>query len=300
MTSPVGRFAPSPTGRMHLGVARTSLAAWLDARARGGRILLRIEDIDTPRVVPGADRELQADLHWLGLDWDGDPTWQSQREEHYRAALAKLEGLGRVFSCTCSRKEIAASAPHEGEEGPRYPGTCRDHFQPRDGRTPAIRLRTEVGDVIRHVDRRYGEVVQAVHEVVGDFVLRRADGLWAYQLAVTVDDLLQGINSIVRGADLLSSTPRQLLLRRLLDPASPPLETLHVPLVLGPSGERLAKRDQAAAIAALRAAGVTAEEVVGRLAASLGLVPVGTRIRPAELVALWQVERVPLESGLVP
>lgn len=285
---------------MHLGVARTSLAAWLDVRARGGRILLRIEDIDTPRVVPGADRELQADLHWLGLDWDGDPTWQSQRDEHYRSAMEKLEGLGRVFRCTCSRKEIAASAPHEGEDGPRYPGTCRDHFQPREGRAPAFRLRTEVDDVVRHVDRRYGEIVQAVHEVVGDFVLRRADGLWAYQLAVTVDDLLQGINSIVRGADLLSSTPRQLLLRGLLDPAAPPLETLHVPLVLGPTGERLAKRDQAAAIASLRADGVTPEEVVGRLAASLGLVPAGTRIRAAELVPLWQVERIPVASGSVP
>lgn len=297
MALPVGRYAPSPTGRMHLGVARTSLAAWLDVRARGGRILLRSEDIDTPRVVQGADLELQADLQWLGLDWDGAPIRQSDRDEHYRSALASLELQGRVFRCTCSRKEIAASAPHEGEEGPRYPGTCRDGPRERPGRAPAIRLRTEPGDAIDHVDRLYGPIHQDVQQVVGDFVLRRADGLWAYQLAVTVDDWLQGVTSIVRGRDLLSSTPRQLLLRRLLAPHAPPLETLHVPLVLGPTGQRLAKRDRSATIAELRADGATPEQVVGRLAASLGLVPEGTKVRALELLPEWSVDRLRREDA---
>jgi glutamyl-tRNA synthetase len=290
----VGRFAPSPTGRMHLGVARTSLAAWLDARKAGGRIVLRIEDIDTQRTIPGAAEEMQRDLEWLGLDWDGEVVYQTARFDRYRAAIEKLTATNRVYPCVCSRKEIAlaSSAPHgESDEGPRYPGTCREGIKHRD-RTPAVRLRTEPGDLIGHVDRTYGSVDMNVHDSVGDFVLERADGMWAYQLAVAVDDLEQGVTCVVRGADLLRSTPRQLLLRRLLDPKAPPLETLHLPMVLGPEGKRLAKRDRASALADHRDKGAPA--VVGMLAASLGLVPAGTSITAADLIPRWDPTKLVL------
>ncbi|MCK6544677.1 tRNA glutamyl-Q(34) synthetase GluQRS [Myxococcota bacterium] len=304
----VGRFAPSPTGRMHLGVARTLLAAWLDARAHDGHLVLRIEDIDLARTVPGAADELQRDLEWLGLDWDEGPGRdlgrgphvQSARFDRYHAAITRLEALGRVYPCSCSRKEIAlaSSAPHgPSDDGPRYSGKCRAGYVPRPDRTAALRLRTEPPDHVEHVDRRYGALAQDVHDAVGDFVLRRADGMWAYQLAVTVDDLEQGVTTIVRGADLLTSTPRQLLLRRLLDPSAPPLATLHVPLVLGPTGQRLAKRDGAIAIADQRAKGHTPEAVIGALAHSLGLVETRAPLRARELVERWDPAKVPLTDA---
>jgi glutamyl-tRNA synthetase len=294
----VGRFAPSPTGRIHVGVARTFLAAWLDARRQGGVILLRIEDIDRPRTVPGAADQIRRDLEWLGLDWDGEVVEQSARFDRYEAAVERLRSMGRIYACTCSRKEIAlASAPHgEGDDGPRYPGTCRAGTH-RSDRPASLRLRTEPGDVVRHEDRAFGPVDQDVHSVVGDFVLHRADGLWAYQLAVAVDDLEQGVTTIVRGRDLLHSTPRQLLLRRLLDVEARPLATLHVPILLGPEGKRLAKRDGPIAIADHRDAGVSPAAMIGRLAASLGLVPIGTRITASEVVPRWDPERIPIPTN---
>jgi glutamyl-tRNA synthetase len=302
----VGRLAPSPTGWLHQGIARTFLAAWLDARAHGGRLILRIEDVDTARAIPEAYLDIPRDLEWLGLDWDegpgapgpAAPYVQAERAPRYEAALAHLDALGRTFRCTCSRREIReASAPHgPGDEGPRYPGTCRDRFRPRPGRTPAVRLRTEPGDRFDIDDRLLGRFEQDVFRDVGDFVLRRSDGLWAYQLAVTVDDLEQGVTCVVRGADLQSSTPRQLLLRELLAPDAPPLETLHLPLLLGPKGTRLSKRDGAVPIARQREAGCAPQVVVGRLAASLGLVPPGTAARPADLVARWRDAKLPTED----
>lgn len=285
----VGRLAPSPTGRIHLGIVRTSLAAWLDARAHGGALLLRIEDIDTVRTVPGASDEIRYDLEWLGLDWDGPVVVQSERFDRYQAALDRLSAQGRTFGCTCTRREIAlASAPHgPSEDGPRYPGTCRGGFAPKPDRAPAIRLRTEPEDEVRHADRRLGPLDQNVYEAVGDFVLKRTDGLWAYQLAVTVDDLEQGVTCVVRGEDLAGSTPRQLLLRRLLDPAAGPLDSLHVPLMLGPDNKRLAKRSGSTTVAAHREAGSSAPVIIGRLAAELGLVPAGTVAWPGELVEAW-------------
>lgn len=285
----VGRLAPSPTGHVHLGIARSSLVAWLDARAAGGRLLLRIEDIDGPRTVEGAADEMMRDFAWLGLDWDGPPTFQSERTALYEAALARLAASNRTYPCTCSRKEIlAASAPH-GPDGPRYPGTCREGFVPRSGRTPAVRFRTRPDDVVRHDDRRYGPLVQNVFDEVGDFVLRRADGLWAYQLAVTVDDLEQGVTDIVRGADLLDSTPRQLLLRSVLDSSAAPLRTMHVPLVLDASGQRLAKRHRAQPIRALER---TPEAIVGWLAWSLGLVDEPEPLATHALLARYDPERI--------
>lgn len=301
-----GRFAPSPTGLMHFGVARTSLAAWLDARANQGRIVLRIEDVDRPRVIAGARDALLRDLEWLGLEWDEGPGRpgpaapydQSERDAIYLAAIDRLEALGRVYPCTCSRREIAlaASAPHgPQDEGPRYPEICRPPSGPQAGRPRALRLATFAEDLITHEDLIFGRCDQDVHAAVGDFVIRRADGLWAYQLAVVADDLAQDITRIVRGADLLGSTPRQLLLRKLLAPDAPPLETLHVPLVLGPDLKRLAKREGVAGIASRREAGEEAEAVVGALAASLGLVPPGTKIRAAELIPLWDPRRLSKE-----
>ena len=286
----VGRLAPSPTGRIHLGIARTSLLAWLDARARNGRLLLRIEDIDRTRCQPEATAGILEDLRWLGLDWDHGPYIQSQRETAFTQALAQLSEQGRVYPCTCSRKEIlrAASAPHgPQDEGPRYPETCRAGARPKPGRTPAQRLRTEPGDHVAHDDRRLGDLSQDVHAEVGDFVIQRSDGHWAYQLAVAVDDAAQGVTCIVRGDDLAGSTARQLLLRRLLFPDLGQVETLHVPLMRDGDGVRIAKRTGGHTIVSLREAGETPAAIIGRLAASVGLVPSGLERRPEELLDAW-------------
>lgn len=295
-----GRFAPSPTGKMHMGVARTSLAAWLDARKHGGSIILRIEDIDLQRNVNGAAEAMARDLEWLGLDWDEGPIYQSARFDRYEAALASLERAGRVFRCTCTRREIfgVSSAPHgPNDEGPRYPGTCREGPPAeRPDRAAAVRFKTFPGDLVAHTDRRYGPIDQEVHAQAGDFVLKRADGMWAYQLAVSVDDLENGITAIVRGADLLSSTPRQLLLRHILDPQAARLSTLHVPLILGPGGQRLAKRDGAVALSDRRDEGKTPEHVLGLLAHSLGQKIDPSPISARELIELWDPAKIPTED----
>lgn len=291
-----GRFAPSPTGRLHLGHARTYLVAWLRARDANGRVLLRFEDLDRPRNVPGAEREIEEDLAWLGLDWDEAPIRQSDRVALYDEAIAKLRARGLVFECTCSRKEIAgvASAPH-GDLGPRYPGTCRNG-PTRRGRPAALRFRMGPEPV------RFDDAVFGAQAIEGDdFVLRRADGVHAYQLAVVVDDAATGITEVVRGADLLTSTPRQIALYRALELEPPAF--LHVPLVLDDRGERLSKRHRSTAIAELRAAGTTAPEIIGRLAASLGLAPGGARLAPRELLGTLDPSRLStaatlLESGL--
>lgn len=284
----IGRLAPSPTGALHLGIAQTSLLAWLDARAHGGTLLLRIEDLDAPRVVPGSADALARDFEWLGLDWDGAIVRQSERLDRYEASLKQLRARDLVYPCTCSRREIReASAPHAGEEGPRYPGTCRHGAAPKPGREEALRLRTR-GPILRHDDRRLGPIGHDVEAVVGDFVLRRADGLWAYQFAVTVDDLAQGVTAVVRGDDLASSTPRQLFLRRQLDPEAAPLETLHAPLVRDHDGRRLSKRSQSPPVAALREGGVSAAAVTGRLAHGLGLIDRPEPVPSRGLIGLWR------------
>ena len=305
-TEYVGRLAPSPTGLIHLGIARTSLAAWLDARAHHGRLVLRIEDIDRRRCRDEAEPEIRRDLEWLGLDWDEGPARggpagpyrQQDRFAIYHEALDRLQAEGRTFRCTCSRKEIAraASAPHgPSDEGPRYPGTCRDQFRPREGRQPSVRLRTEPGEVVTHEDRRVGVLDQDVHGRVGDFVLARSDGMWAYQMAVTVDDLEQGITCIVRGDDLATSTPRQLLLRRLLRPDAPSMATLHLPMMCDEHGERLAKRSGSTTVAAYRESGHRPEDVIGQLAEGLGLGD-GTAVRPAELIDAWRARYLPTDG----
>ena len=212
------RFAPSPTGDLHLGGAWTALASWVVARREaGGRCVLRVEDLDPPRVVAGSEARIAEDLRWLGLGWDEEAPRQSVRTAAYEAALAKLAAAGLVYPCDCSRAEIAraASAPHAGEETV-YPGTCREADPGREmKRAPALRVRVPDA-VVAYEDEAVGHVEQNLRREVGDFVLRRGDGVFAYQLAVVVDDAAQGITDVVRGADLVSSTPRQIWLGRAL------------------------------------------------------------------------------------
>lgn len=245
MTAYVGRFAPSPTGPLHAGSLVAALASWLDARACGGRWLVRIEDVDRPRCVPGADALILDQLARCGLVADAPPVWQSQRSAHYRAALDRLVEAGQVYACACTRRDISAALRAQGVPRIRhaelaYPGTCRAGLH---GRAPrAWRLRTDGPSVEWH-DRRLGASRQDVEATVGDFVLHRADGLWAYQIAVVVDDAAQGVTHVVRGADLADNTPRQILLQRRLGVPTPAY--LHTPLVLGVNGEKLSKQNGA-------------------------------------------------------
>jgi glutamyl-tRNA synthetase len=264
------RFAPSPTGDLHLGGAWTALASWVVARRAGGMSTLRFEDLDAPRVVAGARARIEEDLRWLGLDWDEEPLEQSARSALYEQAVAAVAGRGVGYPCDCSRAEIAraASAPHEGEEAV-YPGFCRDRDPSRPmKRPPALRARVP-DEVVAYEDGAVGRFAQNLRREVGDFVLRRGDGVFAYQLAVVVDDAAMGITDVVRGADLVGSTPRQIWLARELAVAAP--RFVHVPLVVAPDGARLEKRTHGATVRGLREAGVSAEAIVGTLARGLGL-----------------------------
>lgn len=274
MSSYRGRFAPSPTGRAHLGTARTALLAWLRAREQGGAFILRMEDLDAPRTVAGAAEAMLDDLRWLGLDWDEGPDAggaygpyvQSQRLDRYRDAIDRLTKGGHTYPCTCSRREIAeiASAPH-GDDGPIYPGTCREGPSHPD-REPALRFR---------MPDRPPAFADGVHGAVpgelgrGDFVIVRKDGVIAYQLACALDDAEMRITEVVRGDDLLASTPRQIAILRALG-VEPPAYA-HVPLVLGPDGERLAKRHGAITLRELRERGWSAARIVGHLAHGAGV-----------------------------
>ena len=246
-----GRFAPSPTGALHAGSLLAALASWLDARAHGGTWLVRIEDVDTPRCVRGADTLILQQLAACGLVSDEPVLWQSQRADRYQNALDRLIAQRTAYPCACSRKDIeaalyAADVDRERHQAAVYPGTCRPERGGLRGReSRAWRLRVNAGTV-RWSDRRLGLHSQDVEAEVGDFVLRRADGLWAYQLAVVVDDAEQGITHVVRGEDLADNTPRQLLLQRALGLPAP--SYLHTPLVLGSNGEKLSKQNGARAL----------------------------------------------------
>src|SRR6266849_6516183 len=280
-----GRYAPSPTGDLHMGNLRTALLAWLFARCAGGQFVLRIEDLDRPRVHPGATERMLYDLRWLGLEWEEVPDiggpyapyTQSERQEIYASYLQRLADKGLIYPCYCSRAEIAraASAP-QGDEGPRYPGTCRNLTQAQrrlyeaDKRRPSLRFRVDDERIVSFTDLLAGPLEQQVHQTIGDFIVCRSDGLFAYQFAVVVDDALMRINQVVRGADLLQSTPRQVLLYEALEYPVPTFA--HVPLLLDEHGKRFSKRIQSAGLEPLRAAGATPEQVVGQLAAACGLV----------------------------
>lgn len=285
-TSYVGRFAPSPTGPLHAGSLVAALASWLDARAHGGRWLVRIEDIDRPRCVPGADREILRQLSALGLVPDAPALWQSTRDAAYREALERLRAAGRAYPCACTRQAIAAAnaalgRPHRPDQELVYPGTCRpERGGPGTARARAWRFRLPDDARVCWHDRRLGPRHQDVASAVGDFVLKRADGPWAYQLAVVVDDAAQDVSHVVRGEDLTDNTPRQLLLQQALGLPTP--RYLHAPLVRGPDGAKLSKQhgaapiDTAEPLVALRAAG-----------ASLGLPPL-----QAADAADWRVAAV--------
>ena len=296
----VGRFAPSPSGRMHLGNARTALLAWLDVRSRGGRMLLRIEDLDRDRCRPEWADGVRSDLAWLGLDWDAETAPQSTRTAAYASALEPLAERGLVYECFCSRRDLeAASAPHGGER--RYPGTCarltaaeREQRRSR-GRAPALRVRMPEPPVTCR-DRLHGEWSESVAAVTGDVLCRRSDGLHSYQLAVVVDDAADGVTDVVRGDDLRGSTARQIVLGQLL--GLPSVTHGHVPLVHG-DGVRLAKRDRPPSLADLRAAGADPREVVAVLAESAGLAVAGRRAWPAGLVEGFALERIHREPVAV-
>lgn len=295
-----GRFAPTPSGRMHLGNVFSALVAWLSARAAGGSMVLRIEDLDPRAQHPGVAQTLIEDLAWLGLTWDEGPYWQSERADVYAEALARLDAAGLLYPCFCTRADLrAASAPHASDGALVYPGTCRglsaEEVARRSAvRPPSVRLRVPDADdpagTIEFVDQAYGPHRENLARDCGDFLVRRSDGVVAYQLAVVVDDALMGVTQVVRGHDLLPSCARQTYVARLLGWEPPRYG--HVPLLVAPDGRRLAKRDQDLDLGALRERGVSAERIVGTLAAAAGLADAGCEARPEELVAAFSWDNI--------
>ena len=295
-----GRFAPTPSGRMHLGNAFSALVAWLSARAAGGGMVLRIEDLD-PRAQSRERAELlMDDLRWLGLDWDEGPYFQSDRSEIYRKALDELRERGLTYPCFCSRAELhAATAPHASDGTPVYAGTCRGLSSAEVARRaalrpPATRLRVpdeeDPAGTITFADLAYGAQQEVLARECGDFLVRRSDGVVAYQLAVVVDDALMGVTQVVRGRDLLGSCARQIYLDGLLGYPAP--EYGHVPLLVAPDRRRLSKRDKDLDLGVLRERGVCAERVVGTLAAAAGLCERGADVMPGELVGAFSWDAI--------
>ncbi|MRV75497.1 tRNA glutamyl-Q(34) synthetase GluQRS [Duganella sp. FT92W] len=280
----IGRFAPSPTGPLHLGSLVAAMASYLDARAHHGTWLVRVEDLDRDRNVAGVDQHILASLQRCGMLWDGDVTWQTRRTHLYEAALEQLLANGAAYPCSCSRKEIADSQLRLGQSGAGlvYPGTCRAGLAPgKTARAMRLRVPDAPDDVYCFDDRWVGVNCQHLAADVGDFVIRRADGFWAYQLAVVVDDAQQGITDVVRGADLLDSTPRQLFLQDVLGLPHP--EYLHVPVVANPDGEKLSKQTGAQAFDT----GGDAEALVAS-----ALIPaarfLGLDVRAGSIEGFWQ------------
>ncbi len=300
-----GRIAPTPSGRMHLGNAFSALMAWLAARSRGGRVVLRIEDLDPRAQDRAAADRIVDDLAWLGLDWDAGPLRQSEDGADYGRAVEVLAGRGLTYPCFCTRAELhAASAPHLSDGTYVYQGTCRD-LAPEEvarrseRRSPATRLRVpREGDpaaLVSFRDLVYGEREEDLARACGDFLVRRSDGVFAYQLAVVLDDAAEGVTQVVRGRDLLGSTARQVYLQRLLGLPTP--EYAHVPLLVAPDGRRLAKRDGDLDLGALRRRYAGPEPVVGRLAACVGLADAGEEVSAAELVERFSLDALRAHAG---
>jgi glutamyl-tRNA synthetase len=299
MNPSVTRLAPSPTGALHLGNLRTFLLNVLLARSRGWKTLMRIEDLDSPRVKPQSARDLLDQLTWLGLSWDSQPIYQSTRTELYEEALERLVRAGWAYPCVCTRKDVeaAASAPHVEDALGAYPGTCRGRFTcladafDQTGREAAWRLRVP-DEPIRLVDEFAGALTYNLAETCGDFVIYKKDRTASYQLAVVVDDAASGVDAVVRGDDLLDSTPRQIHLRRLLGLVPEP-RYWHLPLVVGPDGRRLAKRHGDTRLGKYRREGTSPQRLLGLLGWWSGLLE---RRRPAdmdELLARFDPEKVP-------
>ena len=306
MSRYVGRLAPSPTGALHLGNVRTFMIAWLRARSQGGKVIFRMEDLDHPKDKPGAAVQAVEDLRWLGFDWDEEYV-QSERKDMYRKALEALHSRGLVYPCVCSRRDVEAaqSAPHAGEQL-YYPGTCRGKFaswqeaQTAKGATPCWRFRVLENTVVAFDDVFAGHCEQDVSGTLGDFPLARDEFGAGYTLACTVDDLLMGVTEVVRGDDLLPATPAQILLARALKSSSalhlhlrPAPSYLHVPLVVGKDGKRLAKRHGDTRIASYRERGEAPEEVLGFLAASCGWATGGERVSLRDLLPRFDLGTIP-------
>ena len=293
-----GRFAPSPSGRMHMGNLWSCLLAWLSARSVGGGMVLRLEDLDPDRCRPEYCGQIMRDLEWLGLDWDGQPVYQSRRTEVYRQAFQTLEQQGLIYPCFCTRAErLAASAPHRSDGAAVYDGRCgrlteAEREELSRTRRPAWRVRVPE-QVIAFRDLLKKDYKEDLKRDCGDFILRRSDGVFAYQLAVVVDDAAMGVTQVVRGSDLLSSTPRQLWLQERLSLPHP--EYGHLPLLLAPDGRRLAKRDRDLELGRLQEK-YTAPELVGRLAFAAGLTDRPEAISPRELLPLFSWEKLPRED----
>ena len=290
-----GRFAPSPSGRMHLGNLWSALLAWLSARSQGGEMVLRLEDLDPDRCTRAWCDQVMRDLEWLGLTWDNQPVYQSERTAVYVEAFHALEERGLIYPCYCTRAErLAASAPHRSDGQTIYDGRCSRLTQAErealsQTRRPAWRVK--VGqEPITFCDFLYGEYKEDLKTDCGDFILRRSDGVYAYQLAVVVDDGAMGVTQVVRGSDLLSSTPRQLWLQEKLRLPHP--EYGHVPLLLSPDGRRLAKRDRDLELGMLQER-YSAPELVGILAHAAGLIPEPAPISPRQLLPLFSWEKLP-------
>lgn len=292
-----GRLAPSPTGAQHVGNARTYLIAWLAARSRGGRIVLRLEDIDSPRIKSWAVEQTYEDLRWLGLDWDEGPIVQTTRIHHYEEAIRQLQANELVYPCTCTRADIeaAASAPHVEHEGPAYPGTCagRRVADAADLGLRPFAWRFRVHHSPSFIDGFRGLIDVDLCQAGGDFVVWKSTGTPAYQLAVVVDDAAMNVTEVIRGDDLITSTPRQLLLYAALR-QTPPSFT-HVPLVVGPDGRRLAKRHGDTRLSSLRAARVRSESLVGLLAWSCGWLQDIQPVTPKQLIPRFRLESIPRE-----
>lgn len=296
----ITRLAPSPTGALHLGNARTFLVNWLLARKRGWKVLLRIEDIDGPRIKAGADRQLIEDLRWLGLDWDEGPVYQSQRLAIYRQAIARLVASGQAYACVCSRKEVdaAASAPHAEDGAAVYPGTCRGRFASMEiaaresGRAPALRFAVPEG-IVEFSDEFAGAQRCDVARELGDFVIAKADGTPAYQLAAVADDADMGVTDIVRGDDLLDSTPRQIRIYRALDLVDRIPHYYHLPLVVGTDGRRLAKRHGDTRLSHYQDSGVSPGRVLALLARWCGIEDAPQSVTPHDLLDSFRLERLP-------
>lgn len=294
----VGRLAPSPTGALHLGNVRTFMIAYLRARQAGGKLIMRMEDLDHPKDKPGAAKGAIEDLKWLGFEWDEEYT-QSERIELYRDAAKKLIEKGLLYPCVCSRKDVenAQSAPHAGEQL-FYPGTCRGRFSSWDEaekaifpRKPCWRFKVEPNTDVSFVDNFAGPYSQAVDKVLGDFpVARNKDGA-GYTLAVVVDDLAMGVTEVVRGDDLLAATPAQILITRALGAAD--LQYCHVPLVVGPDGKRLAKRHGDTRVAAFRESGMNPKKLLGIVAESLGLAEKGEELSLSDILPRFDLSLIP-------
>ena len=309
---PRGRFAPSPSGRMHLGNAWTALLAWLDIRKLGGTMVLRMEDLDPDRCRPQFAEGLLEDLQWLGLDWDEGSDRpgvtasykQSERSDLYQAAFDSLADQGLVYPCFCSRAELrsVASAPHAGEAEPLYSGRCAGLSATEQTEKLSVRrqaaYRLRVGEAeIAFTDQLFGPQRQKLIQGCGDFVIRRSDGVYAYQLAVVVDDAAMQIDRVLRGADLLASTPRQIYLWQLL--GYPPPTFIHAPLLLAADGSRLSKRQGSLTIEALRCSGVRPQRIIGHLAAWAGLIENPEPLLPDELIEGFSLDKLPREPVVV-